>query len=106
MDQERRHLVRIARQLRSRWLWVKPRTHRVVHVNALQRIRVLLVPSLATLLHDGVTVLLGLENAQRLWWIDLALRHKLGAWLHGHAMDWRVQRWTHLALFTVCVRLF
>ena len=99
-------LVRIARQLRTWWLQIKAGTHRILKMDALQWIRILLVPSLAALLHHGVTILLGLVNAQRLWWIDLALRHKLGAWLHGHAMDWRVQRWTHLALFTVCVRLF
>ena len=106
VDQEWRHLVRIARQLRSWWLRIKPCTHRVVHVNALQRIRVLLVTSLAALLHHGVTVLLGFVNAQLLWWIHLALRHKLGTWLHRYAMDWRIQGWTHFALFTVCVRLF
>ena len=106
VDQEWRHLVRIARQLRSWWLRIKPCTHRVVHVNALQRIRVLLVTSLAALLHHGVTVLLGFEDAKLLGWIYLALRHKLGTWLHRYAMDWRIQGWTHLALFTVCVRLF
>ena len=101
VDQEWRHLVRIARQLR-----IKPSTHRVVHVNALQRIRVLLVTSLAALLHHGVAVLSGFEDAKLLGRIYLALRHELGTWLHGHAMYGRIQRWTHLALFTVCVRLF
>ena len=53
-----------------------------------------------------VAVLLGFEDAKLLGWIYLALRHKLGTWLHRYAMDWRIQGWTHLALFTVCVRLF
>ena len=100
------HLVRVARQLRSWWLRIKPCTHRVVHVNALQRIRVLLVTSLAALLHHGVAVLSGFEDAKLLGRIYLALRHELGTWLHGYAMDWRIQGWTHLAPFTVCVRLF
>ena len=102
MDQEWRHLVRIARQRRPWGLRIKPCTHRVVHVHALQRIRVLLVTSLAALLHHGVSVLLGFEDATLLRWIYLALRHKLGTWLHRYAMDWRIQGWTHLALFTVC----
>ena len=99
-------LVRIARQFRSRRLRIKADTHRILKMDALQWIRILLVPSLAALLHHGVTVLLGFVNAQLLWWIDLALRHKLGTRLHGHTMYWRIQGWTHLALFTVCVRLF
>ena len=106
MDQEWRHLVPIARQLRPWWLRIKPCTHRVVHVNALQRIRVLLVTSLAALLHHGVAVLSGFKDAQLLGRIYLALRHKLGTWLHRYAMYRRIQGWTHLALFTVCVRLF
>ena len=106
MDQKRRHLVRIPRQFRSWRLRIKPRTHRVVHVHALQRIRVLLVTSLAALLHHGVAVLSGFEDAKLLGRIYLALRHELGTWLHGHAMYRRIQRWTHLALFTVGVRLF
>ena len=54
MDQKRRHLVGIAWQFWSRSLRIKPRTHRIVHMDALQRIRVLLVTSLAALLHHGV----------------------------------------------------
>ena len=76
MDQQRRHLVRIARQHRPWGLWVKPRTHGVVHVNALQRIRVLLVSSLAALLHHGGTILLGSEDGKLPGWADLALRHE------------------------------
>ena len=76
VDQEWRHLVRIARQLRSWWLRIKPCTHRVVHVNALQRIRVLLVTSLAALLHHGGTILLGSEDGKLPGWADLALRHE------------------------------
>ena len=70
VDQKRRHLVRIACQFRSRWLRVKPRTHRIVHMDALQRIRVLLVASLTALPHHGVAVLLGFEDAKILWWIS------------------------------------
>ena len=71
-----------------------------------RRIRVLLVASLTALPHHGVAVLLGFEDAKLLGWIYLALRHKLGTWLHRYAIDWRIQGWTHLALFTLCVRLF
>ena len=79
VDQEWRHLVRIARQLRPWGLRIKPCTHRVVHVHALQRIRILLVTSLAALLHHGVAILLGSEDGKLLGWVDLTLRHKFWA---------------------------
>ena len=104
MDEERRHFVRIARQYRSWWLRIKPCTHRMVHVDALQRVGVLLVTALAALLHHGVAVLLGLEDGQLLGWVDLALRQELGAQLYGNAMDRWIRRRTHT--FTVCCRDF
>ena len=77
VDQEWRHLVRIARQLWSWWLRIKPCTHRVVHVHALQRIRILLVTSLAALLHHGVRFSLVLKMPSFLggytWHCDMNL---------------------------------
>ena len=102
---EVRHLVGIAWQFWSRWLRIKPRTHRIVHMDALQRIRVLLVASLTALPHHGVAVLLGFEDAKLLWWIDLALRHELGARLHGHAMHKGTVE-DACCCFTVCRRIF
>ena len=95
MDQKRRHLVGIAWQFWSRSLRIKPRTHRIVHMDALQRIRVLLVASLTALPHHRVAILLGVEDSKLLWRIDLALRQELGARLHGHAMHKRVRWRTH-----------
>ena len=63
---------------------IKPCTHRVVHVNALQRIRVLLVTSLAALLHHGVPFSLVLR-CQASGRIYLALRHELDV-VARHAM--------------------
>ena len=60
-------------------------------MDALQRIRVLLVPSLATLLHHGGSILLGFEDGELLWWVDLTLRHESGTRLHGHAVHERVR---------------
>ena len=67
-------------------------------MDALQRVRILLVTALAALLHHGVAVLLGLEDGQLLGWVDLALRQELGAQLYGNAMDRWVRRRTHACL--------
>ena len=106
MDQQRRHLVRIPRQFRSWRLRIKPRTHRMVHVDALQRVRVLLVASLTALPHHGVAILLGFEYAKLLWWIDLALRHELGARLHRPAVHRRIQWGTHVAALLYAAEYF
>ena len=106
VDQKRRHLVRIACQFRSRWLRVKPRTHRIVHMDALQRIRVLLVASLTALPHHRVAILTGFEDAEFLWRIDLALRHELGTRLHGPAMHKRIGWRTHAAALLYAAEYF
>ena len=48
-------------------------------VDALQRIQILLMPSLAALLHHGVAILLGSEDGKLLGGVDLTLRHKFWA---------------------------
>ena len=106
MDQKRRHLVGIAWQFWSRSLRVKPRTHRIMHMDALQRIRVLLVASLTALPHHGVAILLGVEDSKLLWRIDLALRHELGARLHRPAVHRRIQWGTHVAALLYAAEYF
>ena len=98
VHEERCDFVRIARQFRARGLRVEAGTHRILQMDALQRIRVLLVPSLAALLHHGVAILLGAEDGRSLGCADLALRHEFRSHLYGNAMDWWVRRRTHACL--------
>ena len=76
VHEKRCRLVRIARQFRSRRLWIKARSHRILKMDALQWIRILLVPSLAALLHHRAAILLGSEDGKLLGWVDLTLRHE------------------------------
>ena len=69
-------LVRIARQLRTWWLRIKAGTHRILKMDALQWIRILLMPRLAALPHHGVAIFLGPEDGKFPGWADLALRHE------------------------------
>ena len=107
VDKEGCAFVRMAWQLGTRWLRVKPSAHRILHVDALQWIRVPLVTALTALPHHGVAILLGLEDGQLSWRTDLALRHELGSHLYGNPMHrwvwWRTHGYADLLL---CSRLF
>ena len=95
VDKEGCDFVRMAWQLGTRWLWVKASAHRILHVDALQWIRVPLVTALTALPHHGVAILLGVEDGELLGGTDLALRHELGSHLDGNSMHRWVWWRTH-----------